>query len=83
MGEPVFRIDAVRDQVMVLLRSRGVPMTAGAVSVALELPLYAVQAGLESGREGGLFDFTPLGYRLSGALPDGMQNGRLALVNAA
>lgn len=63
MGEPVYRIEAVRDQVMWLLRRRREPMTAGAISVALELPLYAVQAGLESGREGGLFDFTPAGYR--------------------
>lgn len=48
MGETVYRIEALRDKVVGLLRSRSGPMTAGAIAVRLELPVWAMQAGLDA-----------------------------------
>jgi hypothetical protein len=64
VSDQVFRIGYLQDEVMGVLRGANAPMTAGAVTVALGLPLWAVQAGLEAAMAADLVEFSPLGYSM-------------------
>lgn len=75
MGEAVYRIEVLRDRVVELLRTRTEPMKAGAIATALDLPGWAVAAGLVSAIEGGVVGFCNRGYSL--------EKVPLAPVNAA
>lgn len=48
MGEPVFEIDALKKRVLELLRRHDSYMPRGSVALALEVPLWAADAALES-----------------------------------
>lgn len=52
-----YEIEAVRKQCLDLLRKDGRTRTAGEVAMELRLPLWAVQAGLDSARTAGLTIF--------------------------
>lgn len=54
MVDQVYRIGAVRDKVLALLRKTGRVMAAGEIAEALALPYWAVKAGIESAQAGGL-----------------------------
>jgi len=61
--EQVYRIEFLRDKVVALLRHHGKGMTRGAIAHKLELPLWAVDAGLEAAMTGNLVEFiSPDGY---------------------
>lgn len=63
MVEQVYRIESLRDKVVALLRQHGKGMTRGAIAVKLELPLWAVDSGLEAALTGNLVEFiSPDGY---------------------
>lgn len=57
MAEGVYRIDALRDQVVALLRKEKSFLTRGAIAVRLDLPLWAVDSGLEAALAGDLVEF--------------------------
>ena len=70
MGDGVYRIEQLRDQVVAALRVSAVPVTAGALALKLHLPLWAVLAGLEAAQLGGLVQFEAgAGYRLAHEAP--------------
>lgn len=58
MDQQVFEIEAVRKQCLDLLRKEGRTLTAGEVAMTLRLPLWAVNAGLDSARMAALARFT-------------------------
>lgn len=63
MVEQVYRIEFLRDKVVALLRQHGKGMTRGAIAVKLELPLWAVDSGLEAAATGDLVEFvSPDGF---------------------
>lgn len=53
----IFEIEAVRKKCLDLLRKEGRPMTTGEICLTLGLPFWAVQAGMDSARVGGLATF--------------------------
>lgn len=55
--DAVYRIEDLRARVVALLRKEKKAITAGAIAVKLQLPFYAVQAGLESALVGELVEF--------------------------
>ena len=57
MAEQVYEIEAVRKQCLDHLRKEGRTLTAGQICLALQLPHWAVQAGLDSARVAGLASF--------------------------
>jgi hypothetical protein len=70
MGHQVFEIEAVRKQVLDLLRKEGRTLTAGLIAYELGLPLWAVESGLESARVAGLASFTAgAGWAVAYQLP--------------
>lgn len=48
MADQVYRVEELRRQIVDLLRGKSAPMKAGAIAMALGLPLWAVFAGLDS-----------------------------------
>ena len=72
MGEQVYRIEFLRDRVVALLQERKATLTAGAIAVALDLPFWAVQAGVEAALAADQVQFCTLGYSVS-AVPEVLQ----------
>lgn len=73
MGDGVYRIEALRDQVVACLRGQKVYMTEGALALKLHVPLWAVLAGLEAAQLGGLVVFfAGYGYRLDEPVNSGV-----------
>ncbi len=56
--DQVYEIETVRKKCLDLLRAEGRTLTAGEICMALQLPHWAVQAGLDSARLAGLARFT-------------------------
>lgn len=67
--DQVYEIEAVRKQCLDLLRKERRTLTAGEVAMALRLPLWAVQAGLDSARTARLaFFHAGTGWGLANAV---------------
>lgn len=67
MDQQVFEIEAVRKRCLDLLRKEDRTMTAGEVAMQMGLPLWAVNAGLDSARVARLARFTGgAGWSLEG-----------------
>lgn len=80
MAEQVFRIELLRDKVVGLLRKHGKGMTRGAIASKLELPLWAVDAGLEAAVTGDLVEFiSPDGFWIKAHAPQGVPTVEVAL----
>jgi hypothetical protein len=57
MAEGVYRIDALRDQVVALLRKEKTATSRAEIAAGTHLPLWAVDAGLEAALAGELVEF--------------------------
>lgn len=80
MAEQVYRIEFLRDKVVALLRSHGKGMTRGAIANKLELPLWAVDSGLEAAVTADLVEFiSPDGYWIKAHAPQGIPTAEVAL----
>jgi len=64
MGEQVYRVEDLRLQMLAVLR-RNQPMKAGAICMAMRVPLWAVFAAIESAVAAKLVTYVPgAGYEL-------------------
>lgn len=82
MGNQVYRIGYLRDMVLAFLRTKSEPVTAGAITVALDLPGWAVEAGLDAALAGQLVHFGSNGFWTdSGVLERYKQNEGPARTN--
>lgn len=64
MGEQVYRIGDLRDRVLALLRQERGAVSAGTICQRLNMPYWAVKAGIELAQTDGLAVYVPGdGYR--------------------
>lgn len=80
--DQVYEIETVRKQCLDLLRKEGRTLSAGEMCMALQLPMWAVQAGMDSARAARLATFTGgAGWSLASPepapQPDDRQGGLL------
>jgi DNA-binding transcriptional regulator LsrR (DeoR family) len=57
MAEQVYRVELLQQKIVTLLRKHGTGMTPAAIAQKLELPQWAVNAGLEAAMKGDLVEF--------------------------
>lgn len=70
MGNTVYRIDALRDKVVALLRREKGALQRDQIATLLELPTYAADAALESALVGGLVEYSAgSGWWIKAAAP--------------
>lgn len=81
MDNQIYEIESVRKQCLDLLRKEGRTLTTGQICMALQLPMWAVQSGLDSALTARLARFTPgAGWSLditATAAPEHEQGGLL------
>lgn len=80
MVNPVYRIETLRDKVVALLRKQKTAISRDLMAIQLELPTWAVDAGLESAMKGQLVTFAAGdGWWIAPAKPAQVCEGKTGL----
>jgi hypothetical protein len=70
MAEQVYRVELLQQKIVALLRKHGTGITPAAIAQKLDLPLWAVNAGLEAAMVGDLVEFvSPDSYWIKAHAP--------------